>query len=153
AAAPASLDPSAGAVASDSDSGTADAASAPHEPLTGVAEVAVGDHTTCLRMVGGEVLCAGWVYEVDLPGPTPGTVKQDAWDVPRPVGVSDAISLAMGWGYQCAVRRDRTVACWGMHDRYARSSDKHPGRELRTIPGIHDAAQVALGMMHVCVLS
>jgi hypothetical protein len=66
--------------------------------------------------------------------------------------VRDAISVVVGWGYACAVRRDHSVACGGLHSRYARGKPDD-GREVRAVAGVHDAAQVVLGLDHACALS
>jgi hypothetical protein len=110
-----------------------------------VAEVSVGSQSACFRTPDGEVSCAGWVYERMIPDAGP-----EAWSAPRPVGVHDAIALDVGWGVACAVRRDHSLACWGWYSRYVPGADAD--RMVRQVDGVSDAANVVLGLNHVCVL-
>ena len=113
--------------------------------LQRVAEVSVGSQSTCFRTADGEVSCAGWVYERKIPD-----AGLEAWTVPKPIGVHDAIALDVGWGVACAVRVDHSLACWGWYSRYVPGADEQ--RMVRQVSDVRDASKVVLGLNHICVL-
>jgi alpha-tubulin suppressor-like RCC1 family protein len=53
--------------------------------------------------------------------------------------------VSAGGNRTCAIRRDRTVACWGEGTDGSSSSPV-------TIAGINDATQISVGLDHACVL-
>ncbi|WP_394821069.1 RCC1 domain-containing protein [Pendulispora albinea] len=88
--------------------------------LSGVAEVAAGDGTTCVRMVSGQVQCFGGNryglrgrgMAPDASAPDPETDRIPAPIVGLPIGVEVA-QVAMGWQHACVLLADGTVWCWG----------------------------------------
>jgi alpha-tubulin suppressor-like RCC1 family protein len=61
-------------------------------------------------------------------------------------------ALSAGWGVTCALKSDKTVACWG-DGYYGQLGDEPPSNTLTVVPiaGLTDVAQVAVGWEHVCV--
>jgi alpha-tubulin suppressor-like RCC1 family protein len=62
--------------------------------------------------------------------------------------VGEVVQIAVGDAHTCALRRDRTVWCWGPM-RTLGSADV----DVRTpfwIPELHDVVEIGSGIVHVC---
>jgi hypothetical protein len=73
-------------------------------------------------------------------------------DPTAPVGL-DPVQIALGTTGACAVRPDRTLACWAYCDELQCGFDG--GTEVAmptTVPGMVDVVQVTAGQFHTCVL-
>lgn len=90
-------------------------------------ELCVGDGFICDRH-GGQISCWNSEEKVGTPSVVPGLVDADA--------------LACGAAGACAVRRDGTVACWGIESGDAWWS-------MRSVPGVTDAIDVSVSN-HAC---
>jgi hypothetical protein len=55
--------------------------------------------------------------------------------------VSDAIAIAAAHDLACAIRRDRSVVCWGAMS----ANDDAKARALVRVSGVTDAEQIAIG--------
>jgi alpha-tubulin suppressor-like RCC1 family protein len=131
-----------------SDAG-ADAGCAPGACPRDYTQVAVGGGFACAVRVNGSVYCWG---KNDI-GQLGAGSREQYVSMPTPVlGLRDAVEIRAGNGLACArsVRGSlSTVACWG------RTSYTRMGK-FSNIPvqveGITDAAQIAVGNHHGCVL-
>lgn len=104
-------------------------------------QLAAATMTTCQLNVAGKVTCWGNAGSGTLgngetehfPGARlPGAV----------VDLDDAVQISVGLSNVCAVRRDHTVACWGIDT----------GNRPKPIAGLTNMTQVAAGRGHVCAL-
>jgi hypothetical protein len=68
----------------------------------GATKVAMGDAGWCVRASDGSVYCNGY---------TGFGCGSPPW--PPVAGVSEAVTVAAGYGHACALRADQTVQCWG----------------------------------------
>jgi alpha-tubulin suppressor-like RCC1 family protein len=72
------------------------------------------------------------------------------------VSVDDAISVATGYRYTCAVRKSGTVSCWGSNGwrKLGVGDDSPPDSTSTPVPvlNVTGAQQVAAGVHHTCAL-
>lgn len=72
-------------------------------------------HTGCAVLADGTVACWG---SNELGELGQGTADSDVHSAPVAVpGISGAVSVAVGWGFACALNGDGGIACWGSNDR------------------------------------
>jgi hypothetical protein len=113
-----------------------------------VLQVALRARGYCVLIPGGEVWCAG-------PGSEVGDGTDTAAALTEPVRalVSNVVSLVSGEGHTCALRTDRTVACWGGNTSGQTGLDTDATRVLtpQGLP-LTDVVQLAAGAMHTCAL-
>lgn len=159
------------------------------QPLAGVVELAAAGGTTCARLVAGEVRCwrgrwrdprASWSAVV--PGLRADAIRgsgnqhcarhggavacwlsnkaDDAEAIRAISGVHDAVDLAVGTFFGCALVADGSILCWGADDRGQSGPVSPPDsvpraqRHLtaRPVPGISRARAVAAGAAHACAI-
>ena len=122
--------------------------------LSEVAEVAVGQDHSCARLESGAVRCWGSGSDGQLgDGGTDDTVAEPvAVD-----GIDDAIALALGDDFSCALEGDGTISCWGEGDDGQLGDDSatgHPRPEPVAWPeGVGRALQIGVGQKHGCAVS
>lgn len=113
-----------------------------------IRELAGGHHACALRR-SGQVLCwgeAGGAFGSTVVG------KLDARHEIRAVSLEDAVELASGPVYDCAVRRGGGVACWGVElDGNLGGKPASDGAVMQ-VPSIQDAIEAATGAAHACAL-
>jgi alpha-tubulin suppressor-like RCC1 family protein len=120
--------------------------------VTGVAELALGDASRCVRLADGTVSCWGENTEGEL-GDGTKTTRAAPGPVPGLSGVTD---LASGQFHRCALRTGPTdVVCWG-EDSYGElgdgmTTDVPSPTPLTSLPG--GASRFALGDEHSCAIS
>ncbi|MBL0216109.1 MAG: hypothetical protein IPQ07_19780 [Myxococcales bacterium] len=69
---------------------------------------------------------------------------------PQPIkGVEAATALATGWEFSCVIQRG-DVACWTF--RWDDHGIRHEGAELLSVPGLHDATDLAAGGDYACAV-
>jgi len=108
-------------------------------------QLSLASFQTCAAQADGAVLCWGEGSYGAL-----GTGNTERRFVPTPVaGLGDVVQVAVGgFAHACALRRDRSVWCWG----YAIGLGQ--GAAPRLVPsrvaGIDDAVEIALGHTHAC---
>jgi alpha-tubulin suppressor-like RCC1 family protein len=88
-------------------------------PNLSATDVAVGEHASCAVTMNKEVVCWGDDTYGQLgdgakqANATPQTVKG-----PNGVGtLGNVTSVALGYGFACALTTDKSVYCWGHNDR------------------------------------
>jgi len=117
-------------------------------------QLALGFNHTCARKLDGTLLCWGENGAGQLGDGKPfdgGMVNALA---PQKVtGVSDAIDVAAGVSHTCAIKRDRSVACWGLN-LFGQLGD---GTKQRTsspvaVLGLNNAVMLAGGTSFTCAL-
>lgn len=148
------------------------------EGLGAVTQVAAGIEFTCAREDDGAVSC--WSRETDRPLPPPaglgpvaelsargltvcarhfdGTVscwRPGAGQVAPVPGVSDAVALATGYTFACAVLADGRVSCWGDNDngQLGRPGPRERGLPAALVEGLTEVRAIAAGWHHACVLT
>ena len=91
--------------------------------ISNAVQLAVGERHACTVLRDGAVWCWGdngygelgrltkdkCAPSTEPCGPKPGPVQ----------GLTDAVAVAAGWEFSCAVRKDKTVWCWGNNQRGA----------------------------------
>lgn len=117
-------------------------------------DLALGARHSCALRADGEVLCWG----DDAAGALgQGDPEDEAEARPGPRHVTrldDAIALASGDGFSCAVRETGEVACWGRNqdgqlgDGSREASRPEPG----PITGVSDAVAIAAGLDQACAV-
>jgi alpha-tubulin suppressor-like RCC1 family protein len=120
-------------------------------------EVATSGGHTCVVRATGIVMCWGSRHSGELGdgfhcamGGTPpckGAVRKK----PAPVAGLDRVTgIALGGGFTCALRTDRTVSCVGEGLQVAGSDEER--RALRTIDGIERSMKLVAGASHACTI-
>ena len=118
-------------------------------------QLAVGFIHTCARKTQGQVLCwgdngAGQVGDgiaFDA-GARPSVVKPQ-----QVVGMTDAIDVASGGSHSCAIRKNGTVACWGVNT-FGQLGDGTTTRSSTPVPvgNVAGAIAIAAGTSFTCAL-
>ena len=88
----------------------ADGSAQPVEGVSDVVEVTGGFRFTCARRSDGRVLCWGDNRRGQLGRGTVGGYSSTPTTIP---GIDDALALAVGAHFTCALRGDGAVWCWG----------------------------------------
>jgi alpha-tubulin suppressor-like RCC1 family protein len=125
--------------------------------LDDAVEVIAGGNHTCARRSDGSVACWGYNYLGALGNgstrPTRSTSLQEV------IGIEDAVQLAAGQHFTCALRANGTVSCWGDNGHGqlgdgTTSGSECDGRSCRTSPGavevVRDAVLIDAGYLHAC---
>lgn len=109
--------------------------------LSGVVSVALTRDNACVVIASGEVFC--WGYSGQLIGDGRDPNGNCCANTPqRVVGVSDATQVALSTRGGCAVRRDRSLACWGEIPDVA-TGDNVPSSIARTATAVPTGWPVA----------
>jgi alpha-tubulin suppressor-like RCC1 family protein len=112
--------------------------------LNNAVEVAAGDGDSCAVLSSGRVACWGDKSNGELGDGS----REGKSEVPIEVhGITNAIQVANGSQYACALLSSGHVDCWG--DEVL----ENIGSERRTpveVPGIEGATQIAVGSAHGC---
>jgi alpha-tubulin suppressor-like RCC1 family protein len=125
--------------------------------VTGAGEMvslAAGAFHTCGVRRDGTVACWGHGGHGLLSAEAPGG---EGGDVPSPQvvsGLQEVEAVAAGDGFSCALRQDRTVACWGRND-HGQLGRGHvgPPEPVGVVPGVNGADAVVAGRHHACALA
>jgi len=123
-----------------------------------VTAIAMGTYNVC-AIVGGLIRCWGSLEALgDGRPPRAGT----PFDRPVTVlDIDDAVDVALGREFACALRADTTVMCWGLGDdgqlgdgifhRDEQGVEVAVGRP-QSVPGLTGVVDVAAGADHACAL-
>lgn len=86
--------------------------------LAGVAELVAGQAHTCARKLDGSVNCWGFNGRGQIgDGVSPETLLTSGTPLPAVVlNLTDAVQLTSGFDDACALKRDRTLVCWGANE-------------------------------------
>ena len=123
--------------------------------VQGVRDLALGDRHSCALRSDGKVSCwgddAGGALGQGEPADGAG---RDRTGVRRVINVGDAIDLASGDGFSCAVRKSGEVACWGRNDN-GQLGDASKDASRATpgpIANVEDAIAIAAEGASACVV-
>ena len=124
--------------------------------LVDAIDISTFNNHTCAVRASGEVVCWGNNYAGQL-GIGRSDESRAGHSVPETVlEIDNAIAVAVGDRWSCALLEIGQVACWG-HNRYG-ILGIDPAIQLRSttprvIAGIHNGVAISGGRLHVCVLS
>ena len=107
--------------------------------------------TTCAVLIDGTIEC--WGDGESLGNGTWGDAACSCSKTPVKVsGISDAVTVAVGYSFACAVLRSGTIECWGGNNNYGElGNGTTTGSKVPvTVSGISDAVAVAAGAFHAC---
>jgi alpha-tubulin suppressor-like RCC1 family protein len=112
--------------------------------ITDAIQVSAAMQRTCVLRANGQVACWGDLGYANT-------------SLPMPIdGITDAVEVSVGgsaYGLVACVRHvDRTVSCWGQNNSGELGNDTREASETPVkIPGLEDAAQLAVSLSTVCV--
>lgn len=121
--------------------------------LSGIVELTAGARHTCARAASGRAWCWGENLRGQIGDGTGAGQLDEPVLSPRPVArLTDAVALAGGGTFGCAVRRDGKVSCWG--DNADRQLGSGTASDVWTTPvpvrRLSGMRGVAAGRHHVC---
>lgn len=103
-----------------------------------------GGDNVCAVADSGEVTCRGWSL-VGLP-----EGGEERSDRLMPVGVGEALQVAVGHDHACALLRSGGVSCWGADD--SRQLGGGGGGSPTVVPSLGGARSIAAGGSQTCVV-
>jgi alpha-tubulin suppressor-like RCC1 family protein len=119
-------------------------------PVAGLeaTEVALGLQTSCaLSTDAGEVDCWGYGQQGQL-GISPALFQQP---VPQPVGLRDAVAVAVGTSHVCAAKSDGTVWCWGDNSAGQLGDGTTAAHNVPAqVPGLQGIVALSSHASHTC---
>lgn len=137
------------------------AISSERAPLTCSYGCLSGEPHACARLASGRVMCWGWNFVGQLgDGRRTTSLGRHGGDPPpildAPVlveGISDATQVAVGMHHSCALRADRSVACWG-YGLDGQLGDGGEASQPSPVPviAVTDAIAISAGERHTCAL-
>ena len=112
--------------------------------------VTAGASHACLLHASGAVSCWG----ADLNGELGNGGNSSAFDAPvAVVGVSNAVGIAAGTGFTCALIVDGTVRCWGENGVGELGTSGFAGSPIPiSIAGLHNVVAISAGANHACAV-
>jgi hypothetical protein len=129
--------------------------------LAGKQLLTLGARHSCAND-GDRTLCWGLDDYRQCGNKADGLCLPDAPCSEKPVevdGVSGALGLGLGTTHTCAIKADRTVACWGLSDKGQAGilpiDCDADGciADLADVANLHGATRLALGKAHSCALT
>jgi alpha-tubulin suppressor-like RCC1 family protein len=113
-------------------------------------KVTAGTVFACALRSAGTVSCWGQNTHGELGNGGSGTSSS----TPVPVsGLADVVDIEAGYSHVCALRADRTVACWGDNAEGEVGDGSRIDRSTPTVvQGLANVAQISLGATHSCAL-
>jgi alpha-tubulin suppressor-like RCC1 family protein len=124
--------------------------------LTDATQLAVGtawNGVSCAIRKDRTVWCWWWDLDTYVHGGNNNVSPAAPVKPPAATGVTQAISIAVGYDAACAARDDGIVACWGANDRGQLGDGTiTPHAQPAAVPGITDAIAVTAGYKHACAL-
>jgi len=128
--------------------------------LSDAVEIVGGGSHTCARRADGTIVCWGYNYLGALGNGS--TRPTRATSIQNVVGIDDAVALAAGQYFTCALRSTGAVSCWG-DNRHGQLGDGTAAgencadRPCRTTPVdvlvVDDVATITGGELHACAAS
>lgn len=118
-----------------------------------VSQIALGGQSSCALMRGsGAVVCWGRNDHGEFGRPT-SLVESGPNRVPAE-GVEDAVQVAVGEYFVCALRRDGRVLCWGGNEECELGTPTavSPVRRPQLVPGLANVRQISAHYRHACAL-
>lgn len=123
----------------------------PVSGITNATAIAAGGNHTCALLAGGTIKCWG---SGDYGMLGTGQASWGASSVPVDVtGIADAVAIATGTRYTCALLSGGSVKCWGNNDYGQLGSGDLTfwTSTPTTVPGINGGATIGAGDTHTCV--
>ncbi|MFO0603575.1 MAG: hypothetical protein U0324_10400 [Polyangiales bacterium] len=119
-------------------------------PLGQCTAVAAAQESYCAVVAGGNVYCAGSALMGEAGNGSSGVTPLNA---PTRAAITQVTAITAGAFHFCALRRDRTVSCWGMNHGGQVGADVYGATVATpaTVP-LSDVVQVAAGAYHTCAL-
>ena len=113
-----------------------------------VVDVSAGDTHACTISVDGRVFCFGANEFGELGD---GTTEDRYFPTTPVVGVTDAIDVAAGNRFTCALRSGGTIACWGEagSGQLGNGGTSNSSAPV-TVAGVDDALEITAGSNHAC---
>jgi len=120
----------------------------PVQGLSDAVQLSASYEHTCAVRVGGAVTCWGRNVQGALGDGTIGPRSTFAVNV---LGLGDAVGVAAGSDFTCALRESGAVSCWGAntHGQLGINSLVNSPVPL-SVSGLSGATQVAAGIRHAC---
>lgn len=113
-------------------------------------DIAAGRNHTCVVRTSGRVSCWGYNLDGQLGNGELTNKRATPIDV---VGLTNALAVAAGGNFSCAIRRDHTVACWGGNGKgQLGTGDLQPRTTPVSINGLSDVVEIAAGFSHACAV-
>ncbi len=121
------------------------------DDLTDATDVSVGGAVACALHATGVPVC--WGYNNSHGALGNGTYLS-ARTPTAVVGITDAVAIAAGGSFGCALRRTGAVACWGSNALVGSLGDGSLDDTLvsTSVVGITDATEITAGDGHACAL-
>jgi len=123
--------------------------------ITDAIVVAAGGQHTCAVLKGGAVQCWGYGQQGQLGSGTT-NFAGPSYGSPTPVpvsGITNAVAVAAGLMFSCAILSDGTVQCWGSNGNGQLGDGTTTNRSVPvTLPNITNAIAVAAGDEHTCAV-
>jgi len=123
--------------------------------LGSVRDLALGQRHSCALRADGKVSCWGDDAGGALgQGDPEDAAGQQRTGVRRVINLSDAIDLASGDDFSCAVRKSGEVLCWGRNDvGQLGDASSDPSRAMPgPISNVEDAIAIAAEAGHACIV-
>jgi alpha-tubulin suppressor-like RCC1 family protein len=124
--------------------------------VNGVADavaISAGSAHRCALKANGSVACWGDNSQGQIGDGTTTPAINAATTVS---GLTDAIAISLGNNHTCALKADRTVACWGSNDSGQLGVGPNANSNIRATPtqviGLTDAVALSAGFNHTCAL-
>jgi hypothetical protein len=113
--------------------------------------IAAGKNHTCVVRTSGHVSCWGDNLLGQLGDGNSNTRSATPVDV---VGLSDAVAVAGGAGFTCAIRSSGVAVCWG-DNLGGQLGDGTKTQRLTPTPvsGLNDAVAISAGEAHACAVT
>jgi alpha-tubulin suppressor-like RCC1 family protein len=127
--------------------------------LRGVVDLDAFGRLTCAVLESGRVAC--WGVGADAQAKWLGSMDFARIPILVP-GLTDAVSVAVGWSHVCALRKNGRVACWGddthgelgdgVHANMPNSDETlaYTRRPPRDVKGLEDVVQLEAGVHATC---
>jgi alpha-tubulin suppressor-like RCC1 family protein len=123
--------------------------------LVDAVAISAGDSHTCALKASGSVACWGSNNFAQLGSGGNGTTTHSLSPV-AVNGLADAVAISAGGAHTCALKADRTAACWGNNDSGQLGIGPNANDKFKTsatqVIGLTDAVALSAGLFHTCAL-
>jgi alpha-tubulin suppressor-like RCC1 family protein len=113
-------------------------------------QLAAGGNHACALTTSRQVMCWGENYYGQLGN---GTNRTESHTPVQVQGIGDAVEVAVGYGFSCALRETGVIDCWGGNgDGELGNGTQEASTTPVEVGGITGATQVSAGNSHACAL-
>lgn len=128
----------------------------PDTPLTGVLQIAPGEHHTCARLDDGSVVCWG-SNEYGQLGIGDADTSTHPYAETAAVNLPEPTEIAAGGDHTCALLGDESVRCWGRGISGELGDDGNTSRSAPGLPVEKEemtlrSSRVTAGRYHSCFI-